>query len=102
MADRLYFGSEVDLLNASHGGTLEPFLKEVMLRRVRDKGGKEKIVRGFDSIEEIGGGMRYGESWSLLIKTDAYGNKTIKLFLRGQEYDLDVERLKELVHVSKK
>jgi len=101
MADRLYSGSEIDLLNTSHKGTLEPFLKEVLIRKIQDEKGKEKIVRGFESIEEIGGGMRPAESWELDIKTDENGNKKVKLSLRGQEYDIDMERLKELVQLSK-
>ncbi|HEB01474.1 MAG TPA: hypothetical protein ENI16_00565 [Candidatus Portnoybacteria bacterium] len=101
MADRLYSGSEVDLLNVSHKGTLEPFLKEVLFRKVRDETGEEKVVRGFEELEEIGGGMRPTESWTLTIKTNKEGNKSIKLSFRGQECDLDMERLRELVNLSK-
>lgn len=100
MADRLYSGSEIDLLNTSHKGVLEPLLKEILLRKVRDKDNKEQVVKGFESIEEIGGGMRPSESWQLLIKTDESGNKNVKLLLRGQEYDIDMERLNELVSAS--
>lgn len=101
MSDRLYSGSSVYLLNVSHKGTLEPFLKEVMLRRVKDEGGEENIVRGFKDIQEIGGGMRPAESWELNVKTDESGNKDVKLSLRNRDYDLDMDRLNELVALSK-
>lgn len=102
MADRLYSDSEIDLLNTSHKGTLEPLLKEILLRKIRDKNNKEQVVRGFESIEEIGGGMRPSESWQLLVKTDENENKNVKLLFRGQEYDIDMDRLGELISSSSK
>lgn len=101
MSDKLYSGSSVDLLNVSHKGTLEPFLKEVLLRKIKDEEGSEKIVRGFNEVEEIGGALRPAESWDLSIKTDESGNKYIKLNFRGQEYDLDMDRLHELISFEK-
>lgn len=100
MAYYLYSDSEIDLLNTSHKGTLEPLLKEILLRKVRDGNNIERRVRGFEKIEEIGGGMRPSESWQLLVKTDETGNRSVKLSLRGQEYDIDMNRLDELVRLS--
>ena len=99
MADRLYSGSEIELLNTSHKGIPESLLKEVLLRKVKGENNEEKIIRGFESLQDIGGSMRPSESWSLIIKTDDGGNKTIKILLRGQEYDLDTDRLNELVEL---
>lgn len=100
MTDFMNSGSSVDLLNVSHKGTLEPFLKQVLLRQVEDESGKIKTVRGFDKLEEIGGGMKTVESWDLLVKTDEHGNKNVKVGLRGNEYDIDMEKMKELADSS--
>lgn len=97
MSSRLYSGSSVDLLNVSHKGTFEPFLKEVLLRKVKDEDGNEKVIRGFNSLEEIGGALRPAESWDLDIKTDETNGKSVKFNFREQEYDLDMQRLNELV-----
>jgi broad specificity phosphatase PhoE len=96
MPEKLHSGSKVDLLNTSHKGTLEPFLKKTLIRKTTDEAGKETTVRGFDEIEEIGGGMRPSESWELDVTTDENGEKTVKLNLRGKTYDLDLDRVEEL------
>ncbi|TSC94772.1 MAG: Uncharacterized protein CEN87_306 [Parcubacteria group bacterium Licking1014_1] len=97
MSDRLYSGSSVDLLNVSHKGTFEAFLKEVLLR----KNEQGEVVRGFDKIEEIGGALKPAESWELDIRTDETGKKTIKLHFRGGEFDLDLQKLEELLSSKK-
>lgn len=96
MSDKLYSGSKIDLINTSHKGTLEPFLKETLIRKVTYEAGRETTVRGFDEVEEIGGGMRPSESWELEVTTDENGEKTVKLNLRGETYDLDLNRVEEL------
>jgi hypothetical protein len=82
MTPRLYNDSDIKLLNGTHGPNLEPFLREVMV--------------GFKSLEEIGGALNPGEGFKFISKTDGSGNQTVKLLLRGQEYDVDMERLGQL------
>lgn len=97
MPDKLWNGSEIDEEFDSHNSKLEPILKEIILRRVVDKeSGEEKVVRGFDSIKEIGGGIRFAESWDLVAQKNANGEKSVKLLLRGNEYDIDLARLEKL------
>jgi len=67
MPEKLHSDSRVDLINTSHKGTLEPFLKETLLRESTDSTGEKTTVRGFDEVEEIGGGMRPSESWERLV-----------------------------------
>ncbi len=101
MADKLRSGTSVDLLNVSHKGTLEPFLREILIRKITDESGNEKNVTGFDKLEEIGGGMRLTESWSLLIKTNESGDKSIKINFRDHDYDIDIDKLEQLVSEGK-
>lgn len=102
LADRISSGGEVDIWNLSHKGTLEPFLREVLIRKVKNKMGGEEIIKGFKNLEEIGGGMRPIETFVITIKTDESGDKIVSLLLRGQNYELDMEKLKELVNLYEK
>jgi broad specificity phosphatase PhoE len=96
MVDKLYSHSDIDLINVSHDFPLSAFLKEVMLRNVEGK-----IIRGFEKIEEIGGPIDFNEGFEILIQTDEKGEKSVKMIFRGQEYQIDMQRLKELVEIAK-
>lgn len=91
MPDKLHAGSEVDFINGTHQALPEALLKEILIREQGD----EKIV-GFDKLEEIGGALKLTEGMEFEIKVDAVGQKTIKLHLRGREYDIDLEKLNKL------
>ena len=88
-------GSEIDHINGTHDFNLAAFLKEIMIRKVGDQ-----KIRGFDSVEEIGGSFNFTESFEVLIKTDEKGREETKLIFRGKEYDLDMGRLNELVEIN--
>lgn len=91
MADRLYSGSKIDLINGTHQGLPEALLKEILVRQVDGK----RVV-GFESLQEIGGALRPAEGMEFLIKTDASGGKVVKLNFRGNTFDLDTEKLNAL------
>jgi len=97
MSDRLNSGSNIDLVNGTHQSMPEALLKEIM---VREKEGK-KIV-GFEKLEEIGGALQPTESMEFLIKTDGSGEKELKLYFRGHEYDLDMNIINKLVGAYRK
>lgn len=97
MADRLKSGSKVDLINATHDWAIASFLKEVILRR-----DGEVVVRGFQSIEDIGGPIRYTEHFDVDISTDADGIKNCVLIFRGQKCQIDFERFGELLEIAKR
>lgn len=88
-------GSDVDCINGTHDFNLAAFLKEVMIREVDGR-----KIRGFDSVEEIGGSFDFAESFEVLIKTDQSGKKEMKLVFRGREYAVDMDRLNELVEIN--
>jgi len=94
MSDRLKPGSNVDLINATHDLNLVAFLKEAIIREIDG----EK-VRGFNSIKEIGGPIDFNESFEVLIDRRGKEEVEIKMIFRGQEYGIDMERVKELVEV---
>lgn len=96
MADKLNTDSEIDLINATHDFNLAAFLKEVMIRNIDGEN-----VTGFDSIDEIGGAVGFNEGFELLIKNDADANKSLKILFRDEEYDIDQDRLAELVQIAK-
>ncbi len=97
MADKMYSGSQVDLMNGTHDVNIAVFLNEVMIRKVN---GKEK--RGFDSIQDIGGPIGYHEGFDIVTRIDEHGEKTVKMTFRDKEYDIDLKRLGELVEIAKK
>lgn len=97
MADRLYSNSDIQLIDDTHDFNLAAFLKEVL---IRDVNGQK--VRGFKSIEEIGGSLGFNERFEFLVENDNEGKKNIKLGFRGQQYELDAQRLSELVKIAKK
>ena len=91
MTEKLYSGSNVDLINGTHQGLPEALLKEILIQQKDD----QQIV-GFDKLEDIGGALKFTEGMEFLIKTDKQGNKFLKLNFRGQAYDLDMNKLDEL------
>lgn len=97
MADRLYSGSQVDLINGTHQGFPEALLKEILIRQKGD----QKII-GFEKLEEIGGALRPTEGMEFFIKTDEKGDKVIKLNFRGEIYGLDLNKLTALAEEYEK
>lgn len=81
MTERFYNGSDVRLVNVTHGPKIEPFLREVI---------------GFKSLEEVGGALQPGESMEFIVNIDGDKNKSIKLSFRGQKYDVDEQQIKDL------
>lgn len=97
MSDRLYSGSQVDLINGTHQGFPEALLKEILIRQE----GNQKII-GFENLKEIGGALKPTEGMEFFIKTDEKGNKVIKLNFRGESYGLDMEKLTALAEEYEK
>lgn len=95
MADRVYSGSDIQLINDTHDFNIASFLKEVL---IRDINGQK--IRGFKSIKEVGGHLGFNEGFELIVENDNEGKKNIKLGFRGQQYELDVQRLSELVKIA--
>lgn len=95
MADKVYSGSDIQLINDTHDYNIASFLKEVL---IRDINGQK--IRGFKSIKEVGGHLGFNEGFELLIENDNEGKKNIKLGFRGQQYELDAQRLSELVKIA--
>lgn len=91
MADRLYSGSNIDLINGTHQGLPEALLKEILKRKIGDE-----EITGFDKLEDIGGALRFTEGMEFIIKTDEKGNKKLTLNFRDQEYNIDMAKLNEL------
>ncbi len=96
MGTHMDAGSSVEFVNATHDVNLAAFLKEVL---VRDVDGMR--VRGFTSIEEIGGPMDYTDHFDVVVKLDEDGKPSMKLSFRGSEYAIDEERLRELVEIAR-
>ena len=81
MTERLYSGSNVRLINVTHGPKIEPFLQEVV---------------GFKSLEEIGGALQPGESIKFAVTIDNNKQKTVKLLFRDKEYPVDETKIRDL------
>ncbi|MBS4035803.1 MAG: phosphoglycerate mutase family protein [Ignavibacterium sp.] len=92
--EKCYSGSEVTLVNTSHSGILEPFFIEALGKAIeKDPVNKE----GKDFIEKMGGAFNTAEGFEVDVKIDENGEKTVKLTFRGKNYEVDFERLEELV-----
>jgi len=97
MSGKLKSGSKVDLINATHDFNVASFLKETLIREIDGK-----KVRGFEKIEEIGGGMEFNEGFELVINRKDKNNFFVKMLFRGREYEIDMPRINELVDVANK
>lgn len=91
MAERFKDGSQLTAMAVTHGPKIESFVREVI---VRDVGGKQ--VKGFEQLDEIGGMFEPGEGPEFKIDRDEDGNESIKMVLRGKEYDVDTAALQQL------
>jgi broad specificity phosphatase PhoE len=91
MSDKLYSGSNIDLINGTHQGLPETLLKEIL---IREKEGKEIV--GFKKLEDIGGALKPTEGMEFIIKTDDSGGKDVKLHFRNQIYNIDLINLHKL------
>jgi len=91
MADRLFSGSEIDLVNGTHEVMAESLLRYALIREEND----EKKI-GFESVKEIGGSLGFVEEIEFRIVTNETGEKTVKVYLRGNEYDIDMGILEGL------
>ena len=96
MADRLRSGSDIQMINDTHDLNLAAFLKEAL---VRDVNGQK--IRGFKSIEEIGGSLAFNEGFEIIVENDEEGKKNIKFVFRKRQYELDFQRLNELSKIAK-
>ena len=96
MADRLPSGSDVQTIDNTHDMNLAAFLKEAL---VRDVNGQK--IRGFKSIEEIGGSLAFNEGFEIIVENDEEGKKNIKFVFRKRQYELDFQRLNELSKIAK-
>lgn len=63
-------GTKALLPQGTHGGRMEPFLKEVLVRRMPN--GKE--IHGFEKIEDIGGEFDSSEAFNVEVATDDNGS----------------------------
>lgn len=92
--ERCYSGSEVTLINTSHSVILEPFLKEAIGKAIEnDPVNKE----GKDFVDKIGGAFKTGEGFEVDVQIDEKGEKSIKLTFREKTFEVDFDRLEELV-----
>lgn len=86
------------LLQGTHGGRMEPFLKETLVRHTPD--GEE--IHGFKKIEDIGGEFDSSESFNVEVATDNNGDlQKLKVTFYNknrpqEEMYLDTEKLQEL------
>lgn len=96
MPEKLHSDTDVNLINVSHDLTLSAFLKELT---IRDAEGKQ--VRGFNTIDEIGGPIGFNEGFEILIQTNNQGKKSVKMSFRNQECQVDTKRLNELVEIAR-
>ncbi|MFH0829463.1 MAG: histidine phosphatase family protein [Candidatus Kerfeldbacteria bacterium] len=89
MSGHLYDGSNVKLENVTHGPKIEPFIREVVMRTVGNE-----TVRGFKNLDEIGGAFKPTDNVDFVIRRDDEGKlSSVKMMLRGTEYDVDLAEL---------
>lgn len=71
-----------------HKTQTEPFLVYCL------RGLESKDLAG--RLKELGGGLHVMESWRLRIKTDDKGEKSVSILFRDKEYEVDLEKLRDL------
>ena len=94
MADRLKSGSQVDLINVTHEYMLASVVRYFLSRSVDGK-----TIKGMDlvdSIERIG----YLEDIIININSDEKGRKKVSVLLRGDEYELDLGKIRKFLNLK--
>jgi len=99
MAERLKSDSKVLMPSGTHGGLIEPFLQQTLVRVLEN--GQE--IQGFEKLEEIGGDFDPSEAFNVEITTDVKGKSNLlKIIFDNpkrvgfKEAYLDREKIKEL------
>lgn len=91
LAQKLFSGSEIDLFHVTHKTITEPFLVSGVLIRKSDG---QRITK----LQEIGGSLNTLGNWESITTLDEHGKENTIVKLRGGEYVLDAETLKDLYH----
>lgn len=86
LPERIEDGKQIELVSVGHKTSTEAFLKQLI---------------GFSDLSEIGGSLKTLDDWKLDVDTNAQGQKTVKLLLRGKEYPVDADKLRELAEIGR-
>ncbi|MEW6407513.1 MAG: histidine phosphatase family protein [Patescibacteria group bacterium] len=97
VADRMPSGKALDILTVGHKTSTEAFLKYCL---VQETAQGRKV--GFDRLEEIGGSMGLLDNWEIRITNDDQGNRSMRFFLRGREYGIDLDKIREMAEVGRR
>lgn len=99
MIGRLKDGSAINLANASHSPTMDVLL----LRLMNEEFEKLPInPEGKDELEKMGGPLGVAEGFDVYAKTDDQGVLFATLKFRGQEYPINLRKLRELAEEYQK
>ncbi len=90
MAERLNAGSEADIFHNTHKTVTEAFLASGVLIRKSDNA---RITK----LGEVGGSLKILDEWESEVSTNEKGEPTVSVKIRGQEYKVDDEVLKQLI-----
>lgn len=88
LSGKLKNNTKTNLSSIGHKTQTEPFLVYCL------NGLKSEDLVG--RLRELGGGLHVMESWRLKIKTDENGKKSVSILFREKEYDVNLEKLREL------
>lgn len=91
MSDRLKSDSEVELLNVTHEFMVAAFIKYFL-----KKEDGERSMDGEGVLETLGYRIDPLEGVSITITTDRKGQKGISTEINGEEYELDMEKIRNL------
>jgi len=85
----------------------EPFLVYAALGKYPgvEHGNKTEDDPNFNAVQklrEIGGSLKILEGWCLQIKTNDDGKLIVKLKFRDKEFDLDLNKVRELAEIGRK
>jgi len=94
LATKLYSDSKLDLFHITHKTITEPFLVSGVLIRKSDN---HRITR----VEELGGSLEVLGNWESTVSTDEAGESAVAVTIRGIEYTIDNNRLRELLNYGK-
>lgn len=97
MGNKLYSHSNIELLHVTHDIVIGDFLRKVAI--VKDKEGKRIVMKDLDIL---GGNIKFLEGFNFEIYLDSQGEKHLKINFRGNELEVDEEKLKDLANTFKK
>ncbi|MFA4937278.1 MAG: histidine phosphatase family protein [Patescibacteria group bacterium] len=101
LTERARSNFEIELDHITHDSVIGNFLRKMIV--AEDGEGKRIDFSDFNKFKEfMGGGVEYLEGFEFMMSSDEAGTQQSKILFRGQEYEVDMNKLNKLAEKFEK